>query len=228
MLLWRQRFVCCYFIIIIIMFLINLYFHFCFIILLNFCLYYIYLNKNIYNLLFLITLVYYLCCSYLYFFFYQQISLIFYLFIQSGVLLILLIFNFIFSWRRWNLYFNSFSNIILYFLYIQIFWYLLYIGITTTPAHVFVTTVTTVILHFGDLFFNFCLYEWIFLNYYLCLGIFTCGVLCHFIKLIRVYQIYLYKCYKNIFFLKQTYNFIYAQPVLIYFKYVIKRIDLRN
>jgi hypothetical protein len=196
----------------------NIFLQFLFCSVFLYCLYLIGLTKNIHTLLFLIWCVCVLGCAYLNMTVNLEILTIIFLFIQTGALMIFLIFNFIVGWRVFTLLYTECVTCFFFICYACICVCVQYYDYSEQIVRLTTVFSSSLFLHFGDLFFNFCVVEWCFLNCYLCCGIFCCNLIYCVHKQQRAYEFLCIKRLQNFFFLKQTLHAQTTKIRIIYFK----------
>ena len=167
-----------------------------------YCLYLIGLTRNIYTIIFLIWCICVLGCVWLNTYLNIEILTIIFLFIQTGVLMIFLIFNFIIGWRSFTIFFTESAIFFFTFCYFSACWCIQYFHCTDTINFFTTTYLDTISMHFGDLFFNFCVIEWCLINCYLCCAIFCCNLIYYVSKQQRAYHFLCIRKFANFFFLK--------------------------
>lgn len=183
-----------------------------------YCLYLIGLTQNTHALIFLVWCVCILGCAYLNMVANIEVLTIIFLFIQTGVLMIFLIFNFIVGWRVFTIFYTEHVTCFFIFGYACLCCCVQYYDYTNQVNLLTDVTASALFLHFGDLFFNFCVVEWCLLNGYLCAGIFCCNLIYCVHKQQRAYNFLQLKKFQNFFFLKQTLHAQTIKPAVVYFK----------
>lgn len=196
----------------------NIFLQFLFCSVFLYCLYLMGLTKNMHTLIFLIWCVCILGCAYLNMISNIEILTLIFLFIQTGVLMIFLIFNFIVGWRVFTIFYTEHAMCLFIFNYVGLCCCVQYYDYSDQINLLACTYSNILFLHFGDLFFNFCVVEWCFLNCYLCCGIFCCNLVYCVHKQQRAYNFLQLKKFHNFFFLKQSLCAQTYKTSTVYFK----------